>query len=50
MENQEIEKKELELFFETIKKYNINKIISIDETSIKGGLSYNYSYCDLGKR
>ena len=43
-------KKELELFFETIKKYNINKIISIDETSIKGGLSHNYSYCDLGKR
>ena len=43
-------KKELELFFEKIKKYNINKIISIDETSIKGGLSHNYSYCDLGKR
>lgn len=34
--------KEIKEFHKEIKKYNINDIIAIDETSIKGGLMCNY--------
>ena len=43
-------KKELEKFFNEIKKFNINDIISIDETSIRPGMMFNYCRSDLGKR
>ena len=41
---------ELKIFFNKLNNYNIDKIISIDETSLRGGLSHNYTYCKLGKR
>ncbi len=43
-------KKELKTFFTKLNQYDHTKIISIDETSLKGGLSQNYAYCNLGKR
>ena len=43
-------KEELKIFFNSLNKYTLDKIISIDETSIKGGLSQSYTYCNLGKR
>jgi transposase len=44
------EKAELKIFYDTIKKYKLKNIISIDETSISTSLSYNYCRNDLGKR
>lgn len=44
------EKAEIKEFYKEIKKYNINDIISIDETSIQAGMSVNYGRCELGKR
>ena len=44
------EKEELIKFFNEIKKYKLDDIISIDETSISTSLSVNYCRNDLGKR
>ena len=43
-------KKELKAFYKEIGKYSLNKIISLDETSIKPAMYLPYSKCDLGKR
>jgi len=43
-------KKELEAFYKEISKYSLNKIISLDETSISPVLIMEYSKCSLGKR
>jgi hypothetical protein len=43
-------KKELEQFYKEVNKYPINKIISLDETSIKPAMIMEYSRCSLGKR
>jgi transposase len=43
-------KKELEKFFKEIKKHKLNKIISIDETSISLAMIAEYSKCALGKQ
>lgn len=43
-------KKELNKFYKEIKKYKLNKIISIDETSISPAMIAEYSRCELGKR
>lgn len=40
----------MKLFFSKVDKYSINKIISIDETSIHAGMTHSYSRCELGKR
>lgn len=40
----------MKIFYDTIKKYKLKDIISIDETSISTSLSYNYCRNDLGKR
>ena len=42
--------KEIKEFFKKLNKYNYNKIICLDETSLHAGLSINYSRCELGKR
>jgi len=42
--------KEMSDFYETVKKYPLNKIITLDETSVGAGLYNNYSRCFLGKR
>ena len=44
------EKQELKDFFEVIKQYKLDDIISIDETSISTSLSFNYCRNSLGKR
>jgi transposase len=44
------ENEELKMFFKEIKKYNLDDIISIDETSISTSLSINYCREELGKR
>ncbi len=44
------EKKEVKHFFKKISKYKLSDIISIDETSIKGGLMVNYGRSELGKK
>ena len=44
------EKQELKNFFEVIKQYKLDDIISIDETSISTSLSFNYCRNSLGKR
>ena len=44
------EKQELKVFFEVIKQYKLDDIISIDETSISTSLSFNYCRNSLGKR
>ena len=44
------EKQELKYFFEVIKQYKLDDIISIDETSISTSLSFNYCRNSLGKR
>ena len=44
------EKQELKDFFEVIKQYKLDDIISIDETSISTSLSFNYCSNSLGKR
>jgi len=43
-------KKELKAFYKEISKYSLNKIISLDETSISPALIMEYSKCPLGKR
>ena len=43
-------KKELNAFYKEISKYSLNKIISLDETSISPALIIEYSKCSLGKR
>lgn len=42
--------KELKSFYSTINKYPIDKIISLDETSIKPTIIPEYSRCNLGDR
>ena len=37
-------------FYKEISKYSLNKIISLDETSISLALIMEYSKCSLGKR
>ena len=49
--NKPVNKKtELTKFYKEIKKYPLNKIISIDETSISPAMIMEYSRCDSGKR
>ena len=43
-------KKELKLFYSVTDKFNLNKIICIDETSVSAAMLINYSRCELGKR
>tara|TARA_X000000950_G_C13851796_1_gene634802 strand:- start:63 stop:545 length:483 start_codon:yes stop_codon:yes gene_type:complete len=43
-------KTELSQFYKEIIKYPLNKIISIDETSISPAIIMEYSICDIGKR
>ena len=43
-------KKELKAFYKEIDKYSLDKIISLDETSISLSLIMEYSKCSLGKR
>jgi transposase len=40
----------MKTFYEEVDKYALNKIISIDETSIHAEMTNNYSRCELGKR
>lgn len=42
--------KELNNFYKEVDKYPLNKIISLDETSIQPSMILEYSRCDLGKR
>ena len=42
--------KELDKFYKEVDKYKLNKIISLDETSIKPSMLKEYSRCKLGKR
>ena len=42
--------KELTAFYKEIDKYPLNKIISLDETSIQPAMIMEYSRCELGKR
>ena len=42
--------KELDIFYKEIDKSPLNKIISLDETSIQPSMIMEYSRCDLGKR
>lgn len=44
------QKIELDRFYKEINKHSLNKIISIDETSIKPSMIKEYSRCDLGQR
>ena len=41
---------ELNKFYKKVAKINLNKIISIDETTIHAQIVNNYSRCELGKR
>ena len=43
-------KKDLKAFYKEISKYSLNKIISLDETSISPALIIEYSKYSLGKR
>ncbi len=43
-------KKELEKFYKKIKKCKLNKIISLDETSISPVMIAEYSRCQIGHR
>jgi transposase len=43
-------KKELKAFYKEVGKYTLDKIISLDETSISPALIMEYSKCPLGKR
>ena len=43
-------KKELKKFYLVVDKYSLNKIISIDETSVYAQMPSNYSRCNLGQR
>ena len=42
--------KELDTFYKEVDKYPLNKIISLDETSVKPAMIKEYSRCSLGKR
>ena len=42
-------KKELKIFYNKVSKYSLDKIISLDETSISPSLSFNYCRGELGK-
>ena len=42
--------KELDKFHKKVDEYKLNKIISLDETSIKPSMLKEYSICKLGKR
>ena len=42
--------KELNKFYKKVDEYKLNKIISLDETSIKLAILKEYSRCKLGKR
>lgn len=42
--------KEMEYFYNAVKKYPLDKIITLDETSVGAGLMPTYSRCYLGKR
>ena len=44
------EKAELKAFFKEIKKFSLDNIISIDETSLSTSLGFNYCRNELGKR
>jgi transposase len=44
------EKKELKEFFNIVSKFNLDDIISIDETSVSTSLTYNYCRSYIGKR
>jgi transposase len=44
------EEKELDDFFKQVKKFSLNNIIAIDETSLSTSLSFNYCRNYLGKR
>jgi transposase len=41
---------ELNKFYKEIDKYSLNKLISLDETSIQPAMIMEYSRCDIGKR
>ena len=43
-------KKEMKIFYKEVDKFDVSKIISIDETSIHAEMTASYSRCDLGKR
>jgi len=43
-------KKELKVFYNEVSKYTLDKIISLDETSITPFMYHSYSKCSLGKR
>ena len=43
-------KEELIKFYKEVSKYKLNKIISLDETSISPAMIAEYSRCDSGKR
>ena len=43
-------KKELKEFYKEVGKYSLDKIISLDETSIQPSMYSAYSKCSLGKR
>ena len=42
--------KELDKFYKKVDEYKLNKIISLDETSIKPSMLKEYSRCKIGKR
>ena len=42
--------KELDKFYKEVDKFKLNKIISLDETSIQPAMIMEYSRCPLGKR
>ena len=44
------EQAELQAFFKEIKKFSLDDIISIDETSLSTSLGFNYCRNELGKR
>lgn len=44
------EKAELKAFFKEVEKFNLDNILSIDETSLSTALGFNYCRNDLGKR
>ncbi len=43
-------KKELKAFYDEITKYSLNKIICLDETSMRPSMIMEFSKCTLGKR
>ena len=43
-------KKELKIFYNEVNKYSLDKIISLDETSIQPSMILEFSKCELGKR